>query len=104
MNCPGAEGTDLSGVKSGEVEDVNTIHLDGKGRVKEPPRNKQNSFGGEEWRVILRAGLFMFVCTSVNSISDDLCACKRRKACFFCLCRLETPEMNNYSIILCSVD
>lgn len=30
MNCPGAEGTDLSRVKLGGVEDVNIIQLAGE--------------------------------------------------------------------------
>lgn len=30
VNCPGAEGTDLSRVKSGGMVDINTIHLTGE--------------------------------------------------------------------------
>lgn len=61
LNCPGAEGTDLSRVKSGGVGDVNIIQLAGERDTLKALRNKHHSLGEngeiflEQWCLCLSA-------------------------------------------------
>lgn len=84
VNCPGAKGTDISRVKSGGEGDVNIK----RGRHSEEPQRDKHHSLGENGKLFLGLAVFMFVCTGVNSISDDVRACRRDEACSFCLWQL----------------
>lgn len=55
-------------------------------QAEQPLRNKHHSLE-RKWGVILRTGVFMFVCISVNSVRDILNVCQRGRVYFFCLLR-----------------